>query len=130
MSIKEQELCNHCGKSLREQMKGCGEITCYRQFINKQETIEEAAERLSKNAYKKHSVKDDKLSLDEQIQRSGGFIVGFKEGMIEGANYQKEKMFSAEEVEYIAKEAYSIGRIGELIGDFNKWFRQFEKPKP
>lgn len=47
------------------------------------------------------------------------------------ANYQKERMFSAEEVEYIAKEAYSIGRIGELIGDFNKWlFRQFEKPKP
>ena len=27
---QEQEVCNRCGKTLREQMKGCGEITCYR----------------------------------------------------------------------------------------------------
>ena len=58
----------------------------------KQETFEEAAERLAKDAYKKHSVKDDKLSLDEQIQRSGGFIVGFKEGMIEGAKWMRDKI--------------------------------------
>ena len=32
---QEQEVCNHCGKTLREQMKGCGEITCYRQFKKK-----------------------------------------------------------------------------------------------
>jgi hypothetical protein len=56
------------------------------------ETLEEAAERLSKDAYKKHSVKDNNLSLDEQIQRSGGFIVGFKEGMNEGAKWQAERM--------------------------------------
>lgn len=42
---REQEPCNNCGKSLREQMKGCNEITCYRQFLNKQETLEEAAKR-------------------------------------------------------------------------------------
>jgi hypothetical protein len=54
----------------------------------KQETLEEAA----KNAYKKHSVKDDALSLNEQIQRSGGFIVGFKEGMMEGAKWQSERI--------------------------------------
>ncbi len=58
--------------------------------MEKIETIEEVAEKLSKNAYKKHSVEDDKLSLDEQIQRSGGFIVGFKEGMIEGAKLQQK----------------------------------------
>lgn len=57
--------------------------------MENKETLEEVAERLSKDAYKKHSVKDDKLSLNEQIQRSGGFIVGFKEGMIEGAKWQK-----------------------------------------
>ena len=33
----EQEHCNNCGKTLREQMKGCNEITCYRQFLSKQE---------------------------------------------------------------------------------------------
>jgi len=58
--------------------------------LNKQETLEEVAERLSKDAYKKHSVKDDTLSLDEQIQRSGGFIVGFKEGLKEGAKWQQD----------------------------------------
>ena len=63
-----------------------------------QETLEEATEKLSKNAYKKHSVKDDTLSLDEQIQRSGGFIVGFKEGMKEGAKWQSERMYSEEDL--------------------------------
>jgi hypothetical protein len=56
--------------------------------------IEQAAESIAKDAYKKHSVKDDTFSLDEQIQRSGGFIVGFKEGMIEGAKCQAERMYS------------------------------------
>jgi hypothetical protein len=63
-----------------------------------QETLEEASERLSKDAYKKHSVKDNNLSLDEQIQRSGGFIVGFKEGMNEGAKWQQERMYSEEDM--------------------------------
>ena len=31
----EQDPCNFCGKTLREQMKGCGEITCYRQQLKK-----------------------------------------------------------------------------------------------
>lgn len=29
-SIKEQDLCNYCGKTIREQAKGCNEIPCYR----------------------------------------------------------------------------------------------------
>ena len=41
----EKDPCNFCGKTLREQMKGCNEITCYRQFLHKQETLEESAER-------------------------------------------------------------------------------------
>jgi hypothetical protein len=69
----------------------------------KQETLEEAAERLSKNAYKKHSVKDDKLSLDEQIQRSGGFIVGFKEGMIEGAKWLAEQLSKDDAIQTLEK---------------------------
>jgi hypothetical protein len=42
--------------------------------------VEDDVEKLGKQAYKKHSVKDDSFSLLEQIQRSGGFLVGFKEG--------------------------------------------------
>jgi hypothetical protein len=42
--------------------------------------VEDDVEKLGKQAYKKHSVKDDSFSLLEQIQRSGGFLVGFKAG--------------------------------------------------
>jgi len=87
-----------------------------------QETLEEAAE----NAYKKHSVKDDALSLNEQIQRSGGFIVGFKEGMIEGANWQAERMYSEEDIldawELGAKEGLPLTRKKK-----EELFKQFKK---
>ena len=99
----------------------------------KQETLEEAAERLSKDAYKKHSVKDNNLSLDEQIQRSGGFIVGFKEGMNEGAKWQAERMYSEEDM----REAFIAGGnscmkkddvYGSLYDAYmENWFEQFKK---
>lgn len=38
----------------------------------------------------------------------------------------KQKMYSEEEVETIAKDAYAMGRKGLLIGVFNKWFEQFK----
>jgi hypothetical protein len=86
--------------------------TLEKEFVPYQETLEEAVERLSKNAYKKHSVKDDKLSLDEQIQRSGGFIVGFKEGMIEGAKWQAERMYSEEDmIDFAFNTYYYISKI-------------------
>jgi transcription elongation factor Elf1 len=31
-----QEICNNCGKTLREQtQRGCNEISCYRQFLKR-----------------------------------------------------------------------------------------------
>jgi hypothetical protein len=103
----------------------------------KQETLEEAAGKLSKNAYKKHSVKDDKLSLDEQIQRSGGFIVGFKEGMIAGAKWKAERMYSEEEVKQFAFECVAnflsnndnkveIKLVDVIIDRVNDKFEQFK----
>jgi hypothetical protein len=102
----------------------------------KQETIEEFA----RNAYKKHSVNDAAFSLEEKIQRNGAFVVGFKEGFVEGAKSdaskeywfkifqeQDKNNYSEEEVETIAKDAYSMGRNNILIGVFNKWFEQFKK---
>ena len=104
------------------------------------ETLEETALRLSKDAYKKHSVKDDKLLLDEQIQRSGGFIVGFKEGMINGAKWQQERMYSEKEVKEIIKISCEEGMLIQRtindtvkipysrIKDFTiKLFEQFKK---
>jgi hypothetical protein len=53
---QEQEVCNNCGKTLREQMKGCNEITCYRQFLPKQETLEGAAEKYSEKYFNRDEI--------------------------------------------------------------------------
>ena len=53
---------------------------------------------------------------------------GKAERLIEiGAKWQQERMYSEEEVETIAKDAYTMGRNNILIGVFNKWFEQFKK---
>ena len=40
---------------------------------------------------------------------------------------KNKKRYSEEEVETIARDAYSMGRNNILIGVFNKWFEQFKK---
>jgi hypothetical protein len=95
----------------------------------KQGTIE----KLARNAYKKHSVNDAAFSLDEQIQRSGGFIVGFKEGLKECSKWQKEQdknRYSEEELHnafyngWIYRgEDYSFPKAKK------EWFEQFSKLK-
>jgi hypothetical protein len=53
---------------------------------------------------------------------------GKAERLIEiGAKWQQERSYSEEEVETIAKDAYTMGRNNILIGVFNKWFEQFKK---
>lgn len=47
----QQSPCLACGKSLREQMKGCNEIACYRQHFNKVLSLEEAAKEHSERFY-------------------------------------------------------------------------------
>jgi hypothetical protein len=99
------------------------------------ETLEKAAERLSKDAYKKHSLKDDTFSLDEQIQRRGGFIVGFTEGLKEGAKWQAERMYSEEELLSAFNAGYDLNTFEQLeipneereYLSFKDWFEQFKK---
>jgi hypothetical protein len=112
----EKDPCNFCGKTLREQMKGCNEITCYRQFLNKQETLEEVAEK-----YAEHQLTgiDDKFSKFECIN---DFIAG-----AEFQQQQDKKLYSEEEVLDITKQAYSMGRSNYTIKAFNEWFEQFKK---
>jgi hypothetical protein len=38
-----------------------------------------------------------------------------------------DSSYSEEEVEKMAKDAYTMGRKNILIGVFNKWFEQFKK---
>ena len=47
--------------------------------------------------------------------------------MLERAKTEFDRMYSEEEVEKIAKDAYAMGRNNILIGVFNKWFDQFRK---
>ena len=147
---QEQEVCNHCGKTLREQMKGCGEISCYRQFLPikkvtidellkeygenltesefkilnnkiniKQETLEEAAERMYKQSYDEFG----EPTWDE------GKLFHRKAGFIEGAKWQQEQdqnKYSEEQMrEAIVKSALSntdnmIERCDEIIAEFKK----------
>lgn len=37
--MTDQQICSNCGKTLREQMKGCNQITCYRQFLTKRKML-------------------------------------------------------------------------------------------
>jgi hypothetical protein len=39
---------------------------------------------------------------------------------------KKQQGYSNEEVEVIAKDAYTMGRNNILIGVFNKWVKQFK----
>ena len=80
--------------------------------IPKQETLEEAAERISKTNSVYETAQDD-----------------FYHGFVDGAKWQAERMYSEEEVLQMYKdyEAYVIKTpITEVI-EFSKWFEQFKK---
>jgi hypothetical protein len=72
--------------------------------MNKQETLEEAAEKY--------------VEEDNNNRYYNDFIAG--------ANYQAERMYSEEEVIRIARDAYAMGRNIVLVGAFNKWLEQFK----
>jgi hypothetical protein len=113
---QNQDPCNFCSKTLREQMKGCGEITCYRQFITKQETLEEAAEEYAKGK-----------------SSSSVFQDAHKRDFIAGAKWQAERMYAEAdnimrfldtEVELKLSDTKTIERIKWY---FKTYFEQFKK---
>jgi len=53
--------------------------------------------------------------------------VAIKLEEIDREEYQQEKMYSEEEVETIAKDAYDMGKNYLLTGVFDKWFEQYRK---
>jgi hypothetical protein len=67
-------------------------------------------EKLTQDSYQKYSAHDNKISLDEQIQRSGGFIVGFKEGFNKAMELNKDKVFTIENIE----EAFAYGQLNQV----------------
>lgn len=81
----------------------------------KQETVEE---RLK-----------NELKFIHSFGRNSDFDLGFKTGGLVGAKWQEKMMYSEEEVETIAKDAYSMGKNNMLIGVFNKWLFELIKKK-
>ena len=82
---------------------------------DKQETLEEAAERLFP------FTKDDSENRIITIKRLS---------WIDGAKWQQERMYSEEDLKEAFKSCYtpfSFDRIGDLEQDFNNWFEQFKK---
>jgi hypothetical protein len=88
------------------------EIADKKQEEPKQESLEEAAK---KYANKKGDIPT--TELEDAI---------FKQGFIDGANWQQERMYSEEEVKFIISEALQSALVKV---DLEQWFNQFHKKK-
>jgi hypothetical protein len=95
-----------------------------KQVVNnqlKQETLEEAAEKL----YLSHENNELLYGHSEDLQ------LAYKAGILDGAKWQAERMYSEEEVLELLKEREWYFQNPENIGSFfisvKKWFEQFKK---
>lgn len=73
---------------------------------NNKIVVEDDVKKLAESAYVKHRVKDNLLSLYEEIQRTGGFLVGFKEGFKAAT-----KTYSEEDLRKAIELAVDKGRF-------------------
>ena len=90
--------------------------------VSKQETLEEEAEKYSREVW---GVYYDDVHPDIAITQTQGEIS--VKDFSRGAKWQARRMYSEGEVETIAKDAYNRGKNNILIGVFNKWFEQYKK---
>jgi hypothetical protein len=90
--------------------------------VSKQETLEEEAEKYSREVW---GVYYDDVHPDIAITQTQGEIS--VKDFSRGAKWQARRMYSEGEVETIAKDAYNMGKNNILIGVFNKWFEQYKK---
>jgi hypothetical protein len=89
----------------------------------KKETLEEAAKRLQKDKYGIFIFKDADVKGQLVIDTAKA---AFKLGMIEGAKWQAERMYSEEEVKQII-DATLIEYSDFVLADIPEWFEQFKK---
>lgn len=83
----------------------------------KKETFEEAAERLTENAYQNDIWEEGRLKRQ-----------GYYQGVVDGAKWQAERMYSYDELRQIAYNAYCKGQLDNPTeGVFNLWIQQFKK---
>jgi site-specific DNA-adenine methylase len=85
--------------------------------------------KLTQDSYQKYSAHDNKISLDEQIQRSGGFIVGFKEGFNKAMELNKDKVFTLEDIDKAIEWATINGRKGNITHyDIDNFIQSLQQP--
>jgi hypothetical protein len=100
--------------------------------ILKQETLEEAAERLQKDKYGIFISKDADVKGQLVIDTAKS---AFLSGMIEGAKFQFERMYSDIEVftqelkDKIDSFEYSVNQNSYISDYIKEWFEQFSKLK-
>ena len=92
----------------------------------KQETLEEAAERLQKDKYG--------IFISKDIDVKGQLVIdtakaAFLSGMNEGAKWQQERMYSEENMaeSFMACWKANVPEGFECKLSFKEWFEQFKK---
>ena len=90
----------------------------------KQETLEEVAERLQKDKYGIFISKDADVKGQLVINTAKA---AFLSGMIEGAKWQAERMYSEEELLQILESHKDVLEFDKDRFDHDKWFKQFKK---
>jgi hypothetical protein len=124
------EKCFKCGNSqYKIGTPFCTDEFCNKYFYQepKQETLEEAAERLQKDKYGIFISKDSDVKGQLVIDTAKA---AFLSGMNEGAKWQQEHSYSKEELKNFALQAVLfVGNdwdSSNIMGKFNKWFEQFK----
>jgi hypothetical protein len=116
-------------------------IVLNKEWFPRQETLEEAGKiDLTKLCYYDRRNPDFQIKEEygydkEEVEATGNYskkdcacdncFYG-RSKLTEQLIWQADRMYSKEEVETIAKDAYTMGRNNLLIGVFNKWFEQFK----
>ena len=85
--------------------------------MNKQETLEEAAE-------KEFPLLNTKMCNTGAAEEENNQLLGHRKSFIKGAKWQAERMYSEEEVKHIISEALQSALV---TVDLEQWFEQFKK---
>jgi hypothetical protein len=116
---QELHICKYCGAETTQ-----SDDECYAK--PKQETLEEATDRLQKDKYG--------IFISKDIDVKGQLVIdtaraAFLSGMTEGAKWQAERMFSDEEViDLLAKfRRENRGKDSIPFKDIQEWFKKFKK---
>ena len=119
--IPKEELCSLCSanKLIDGVCKECTELLCKPfSVLEKTETPEEAAERI----YLSYENNELLYGHSEDLQ------LAYKAGVVDGAQWQAERMYSEEDM-FDCWEASHTGGLDDksLRAHFNHWFKKFKK---